>query len=293
MQFALRRPEGPLAEFVEILWYWDGPAQPHEKERLLPNGSMELVINLYEDEVRVWDRRDLNRYSRLDGGVLVGPHSQYFVLDTTQQRKVIGVHFRAGGAFPFVGMPADELHGQHVSLCDLWGGFARDLRERLLAVEDMQRRFDLMERALLRQTRRKLAFHPAVGFAVGEFERAPRTVAGVCTDTGLSARRFIELFRQQVGMTPKQYARVQRFQRVVRRTPFGRAVDWCETALDAGYCDQSHLIHEFHEIAGISPGTWSELRTGHVNHVPLQIPTIQAAGRGGESGHEQLSQTRP
>jgi len=69
MLFVLRRPAGPLAGFVRVLWFYEGPARPHAKERLLPDGSMELVINLHDDEIRVWDRRDLTQYERLDGAV--------------------------------------------------------------------------------------------------------------------------------------------------------------------------------------------------------------------------------
>jgi AraC-like DNA-binding protein len=270
MRYALRRPEGPLAGFVQVLWFYEGFARPHAKERLLPDGSMELVINLREDETRVWDRSDLTQYERMDGAVLVGPHSEYFVIDTAEQQCVMGVHFRPGGGFPFLGMPADEMHGQQVSLRDLWGGFARELRERLLAAEGVKARFDLLEAALLRQTLRPLGFHPAVHFAIGQFG-APRqsTVADVVENTGLSARRFIELFRAQVGMSPKQYSRVRRFQRVVQGLGMESDVDWCGVALDAGYCDQSHLIHEFRAISGISPGVWAGLRTEHRNHVPI------------------------
>ena len=167
MRYALRRPVGPLSEFVQVLWFYEGAARPHAFERLLPDGSMELVINLKEDEIRVWDRRDLSRYERLDGATLVGPHSEYFVIDTAEQQSVMGVHFRPGGAFPFLGLPADELHGQHVSLRDLWGGFARELRERLLLVESVRARFELVEAALMRQVQRPMARHRAVGFAIG------------------------------------------------------------------------------------------------------------------------------
>jgi AraC-like DNA-binding protein len=270
MQFALRRPEEPLAGFVQLLWLYEGYVRPHAKERLLPDGSMELVINLSEDEVRVWDRRDLTRYERLDGAVMVGPHSEYFVIDTAEPQSILGAHFRPGGAFPFLGIPADELHGLQVSLRDLWGGFARELRERLLAVGSVEARFDLLEAALLRQVSRPLALHNAVGFAVREFQKRPeRAVNEVCADTGLSQRRFIELFRQQVGMAPKQYCRVRRFQRIIAGVPEGVPVDWAAVAADLGYCDQSHLIHDFRSIAGISPGVWEGLRTEHRNHLPL------------------------
>src|SRR5215471_899383 len=65
MEFRRRNPPPPLAGLIEALWYWDGPARSHDFERLLPDGSMELIINLYEDEVRVYDRRDRSRFERL------------------------------------------------------------------------------------------------------------------------------------------------------------------------------------------------------------------------------------
>jgi AraC-like DNA-binding protein len=269
MRYALRQPQGSLANFVQVLWFYEGYSTTHAKERLLPDGAMELVINLKEDEVRIWDRRDFTRYARLEGAALVGPQSEFFVIDTAQQRSVLGAHFRAGGAFPFLKLPTDELHGLHVSLSDLWGGFARELRERLLGIECIQARFDLMEAALLRQVQRPMEYHPAVGFAIRAFHQRPRPVGEVCEATGLSARRFIEVFRQQIGMTPKQYSRVRRFQGIIQGLPEGGAVDWCDVALGAGYCDQSHLIHDFREFSGISPATWAELRTQHRNHVPM------------------------
>ena len=268
MEFRSRKPSAPLAGFVDLLWYWDGPRQPHSYERLLPDGSMELVVNLHEDEIRTYDQRDVSRYQRLEPAVLVGPHSEYFVLDTTQQVRVLGVHFRPGGAFPFLRPPADEVHGQHVSLSDLWGGFARELRERLLTAHTVDAQFDLMESALTARIARPLEHHRAVAFALSEFACGSRSVAGVIDIVGISARRFVDVFKQQVGLAPKQYCRVQRFQRVIRTLPRDADIDWADVAAANGYCDQPHMIHDFRAIAGMSPGEYVARRTEHLNHVP-------------------------
>lgn len=270
MRHLLRRPKGALQGFVDLLWFYEGHAHSHAMERLLPEGGMELVINLSEDEIRVYNPRDTSRFERLDGGVLVGAHSEFFVIDTSSQQSVMGVHFRPGGAFPFVALPADELHGLQVSLRDLWGGFACELRERLLAIDDPAARLDLLEAALLSRLARPLAHHPAVGFALRELHGAAcRSVGDITQETGLSARRFIQLFRQQVGMAPKLFSRVRRFQHVIRHLPPAGAVDWADVAAGAGYFDQAHLIHDFRALSGISPGTYAALRTEHTNHVPL------------------------
>lgn len=271
MEFYTQTPGPPLSNLIEVLWYGDGPAQPHHRERLLPDGSMELVINLSEDEVRVYDRLDYRKFEKLRGAALVGPHSEFFVIDTAEQRNVMGVHFRPGGAFPFLRLPAGELHGLHISLEDVWGSWAGELRERLLESPNLADRFRILEAALRARISRPLERHRAVEFALGQFYRGPgtRTIGDITEETGLSSRRFIELFRQQVGLTPKLFCRVRRFQEVVQRISPGRPIDWTDVALSCGYFDQAHFIHDFRAFAGLSPTRYAELRTEHTNHVPI------------------------
>ena len=271
MEFRHQTPRPPLSDFIQLLWYWEGPARPHSHERLLPDGSMELVVNLSEDEVRIYDRVDHRKFEKLRGATLMGPHSDFFVIDTAEQRHVIGVHFKPGGAFPFLPLPADQLHGLHISLEDVWGRWAGELRERLLEVETLADRFRILEAALLARMWRPLERHPAVAFALHQFRGGPKTrsIGDVTEATGLSSRRFIELFRHQVGLTPKLFCRVRRFQEVVQRVAPGRPIDWTDVALSCGYFDQAHFIHDFRAFAGISPTRYAELQTEHTNHVPI------------------------
>src|SRR5262249_20951670 len=113
------------------------------------------------------------------------------------------------------------------------------------------------------------ALHPAVAFALDTFGRAPRRVSvGRVTDAiGLSAKRFIECFKAQVGFTPKAYCRVLRFQQALAAASKGAAVDWRDVALSAGYYDQAHFIHDFRAFSGMTPNVYLSLRTGYQNHV--------------------------
>src|SRR6202142_4579110 len=125
-------PAPPLSDFVGLLWLYEGYQQPHKKERLLPDGSMELVVNLNSDQTRFYDPHKPDKLHTLRGSVVVGAHSEFFVIDTAEQHTVAGVHFKPGGAFPFLGLPTSELRNTLVSLEDLWGRLADQLRERLL-----------------------------------------------------------------------------------------------------------------------------------------------------------------
>ena len=256
MIYRRQTPRPPLSDLVELLWLFESAASSHASERVLPTGTVELVINLRESTAGSFD------------AVVAGPHSRFFVLDTSRPSSIIGVHFKPGGAFPFLDLPVDELRNRHVPLEALWGGRVARLRERLLAADGPEARLLLLERLLLSLLQRPPSRHAAVGHALAAFRRGPRRIADVVEETGLSPRRFIGLFSDEVGLTPKSFCRISRFQRTVALLHRVHAVDWAETALACGYCDQSHMIHDFQDFAGLSPGNYLARRTEHMNHVP-------------------------
>ena len=95
-------------------------------------------------------------------------------------------------------------------------------------------------------------------------------VRDVARRVGLSQRRFIQVFTAEVGLTPKLYCRVRRFQRAREMVRNTLAPDWTRVAVECGYFDQSHLIRDFHAFSGLSPGDYLRRRSEQVlpNHVP-------------------------
>lgn len=219
--------------------------------------TMELVIDLRNDG--------------LSGAGVSGPHSEAFFIERTTQDELLGIHFRPGGAFPFLGSPAGDLHNGYASLESLWGSArARQLLARLRAARSVESKFATLERWLLQIAYRPLPRHPAVAYALAKLRRdaGVGSAGRVAAAVNLSQRHFIELFRDQVGLTPKVYARIQRFQRLLDRVAHADRVDWLETALTCGYFDQSHFIHDFRAFTGLRPTEYWDLRiAGQSNHV--------------------------
>ena len=129
----------------------------------------------------------------------------------------------------------------------------------------------MLEQFLTAQAFKPLSRNPAVSFALREFQRpeAP-AVASVTDQIGMSARRFIQIFSQEVGLAPKLFCRVQRFKQVLQVIHRGREVDWTEIALSCGYFDQAHFIHDFKEFSGVIPTAYLAAGTEHLNHVPIR-----------------------
>ena len=271
MEHRLYTPPAPLAQFVKCFWYWQGAPQTHDKEQLMPNGEPAIIVNLRDEPIRIYDARDLSRSETFGLAVLSGARSTPFVIDTEQEDRVFGVEFQPGGAYPFFRIPSSEFADSDVSLDCLWRASAHELRERLLEAPDIDGMFTVAERFLLRQAVRPFELHPGVAFALHHFCARPHrtTVASVLDRIGLSHRHFAQVFHDQVGLTPKSFSRVQRFQRVLRRVHRASCIDWTDVALGCGYYDQAHFIHDFQTFSGFTPTVYAARAIEHLNHVPL------------------------
>jgi len=271
MRIFSHKPARPLGDFVD--GFWDVTYAPsHPRVRILPSGTNELVVNLSEDEIRIYDSGKPVHRQRFPGIVVAGAYAGALDIDPMRHASMMGVHFKPGGAFPFFGEAVGELANSHVALEILWGRSAIELREKLCCAATSQKRFQILEETLTNRLRR-LTEHPAVSRALDIF--GPRgigdSVRAVAKRVGLSQRHFIQVFTAQVGLTPKLFCRVLRFQHardVVDRTA---TLNWAQLASACGYYDQSHMIDDFRAFSGLSPTEYLCLRDKPLsrNHVPI------------------------
>jgi AraC-like DNA-binding protein len=268
--FLSRTPKPPLDAAIESIWIVESAAAgPNRLERVLPTGAAQLIVNLGQDETRRYDVARGLQCDTAGGVVLAGPMSRFSVIDTLEQEWVAGIAFRPGGTAWFLRTPASEARDLDVDLADLEPrDLAESLREQLLEVSTAGARLDRLESAL-RDAWRGRAWHDAVAYAVARFTSQPAvaSVSEVVSAIGLSQRHFISRFTAEVGMTPKRFCRVRRFQRAIAVAHAGGPVDWTSVALDCGYYDQSHLINDFREFSGMTPTEYTAGRTPFQNHV--------------------------
>lgn len=265
-------PAAPLSRFVRMLWYTRAPGIAHRRERVLPNGCVQVIVNLAREFLLDCDED--GRTSRMPPALVVGARSIYEIVDTSDMEDLAGVVFRPGGFGRFAGDAVDRFRNRNVGLEDMWGSGARQMRDRMRELDHPMDRLRCLE-ALLRErleARERCvddARQVAVAFALRRFEERPGlyTVREVARGTGWSERRFSQVFREEVGLGPKAWCRIQRFQRAVRALHAGREVRWAELALDCGYYDQSHFANEFRAFSGIDATTYSAQSTRWANHL--------------------------
>ena len=143
MRYLSYCPGKPLNDFVDYVWLIEG-GEAQRLEKILPSGTIELVVNLKNNEIHIHNPEEPERYQRLSGAVFSGTYSRSFICNAMQHEAIMGVHFKAGGAFPFLGIEANELANVHANLPDLWGGSGLELRELLCTASTPGERFRIM-----------------------------------------------------------------------------------------------------------------------------------------------------
>jgi AraC-like DNA-binding protein len=208
--------------------------------------------------------------------VFMGVMQTATVVTVAENRELIGVRFKPGGALPFVTSSLHEFTGRRVPLPLLWGGLAQRMgdvvrsapvRERVPALENcLHDRIRRPQSAASGRhaTAREMAL---VSRAIAHLDHdAAARVSDVAASLGVGERRLERVFNRAVGVPPKVFHRMRRCceaARLIRHacgedrhTTRKRNVapcNWSAIGSDAGYADQAHFIREFRALTGVTP----------------------------------------
>jgi AraC-like DNA-binding protein len=251
-------PAAALRPFVAAAHGYQVPAMPTGVHRGLPSRHLTLVVELAAPL----------RVSGLSGsvaahGVVGGLHTTPALIDASLPQEGVQYALTPWGAQALLGLPAAELRGRTVDLEDLLGGaVAGDLVERLVDAADWGRRFALLDAALLQ----RLCSAPERSTEIpGQVTEAWRTlvrsrgtarVSAVAERVGWGRRHLSERFRLATGLTPKEAARVIRFEAARARLLASDRPALADVAVQCGYADQQHLAREWRDLAGCSIRAW-------------------------------------
>jgi AraC-like DNA-binding protein len=246
-----------LAGVVDHIWAYSGPTS-HRRKRVFPNGRVELLIN-FGEPYRMLDGRgaDHCRIAWL-GGPQVGPLLVYQPV----RQDVMGVRLLPAGAYGLLARPMREVTGLSVDLADLIGPAAGELAERCDAAGSVAARFRIVSAWITGRLAQSRGMDEAVAWAVSRLDDSGGTVPirELRAHVGMSKARLAGLFRDQVGLTPKLYARVVRFHQTLGMLQDGGPGRLTDVALAASYYDQPHMNAEFRVLGGVTPSEFLAAR---------------------------------
>ncbi len=246
------RPE--LRGLVAALWFGEGQVS-YRRDRILPNGSSFLLVNLGPPQYRIEAGPPEQRVAFRDIWIS-GLHDRPIETEAPHGSRVLGVAFAAAGIRPWLHQSCSELSDRVLPLADLLGDRVELLRERLLNTEGLAERFAVLEEWLIARLSPRFRVPPLVEHTLarllGSVGRLP--IEQLAADAGVSRRTLSAAFARDVGLSPKTLAKVVRFQSAIAMLGSRRRVPWAELSELCGYYDQSHLVRDFQRFSGCSPG---------------------------------------
>ena len=253
-------PSAPLNAYIEDLYYLDGPA-PYPRQKVLPVASSNLMINLgYSFDVYEPDQAE--PFITCMDSWWVGIWSTYHSVDWPLHVQCFGVHYKPGGAYPFLQLPLSEISNQVVPLDAIWGHYASEIRERLYAASTIQVGFALLEKLLLARVCEAPWSLDVVQYAIAEIAQyhGALSIRALSDCIGISQNHLRTQFKRLVGIPPKEVARFYRFTHVLRLIDSAQPVDLTRIAYQSQFYDQSHLNKDFVAFTGHSPTEYVQLR---------------------------------
>jgi AraC-like DNA-binding protein len=267
----LRFPQLPLSQFVENMWLVQGFVADYTREKILPDGAIELIFDLDPAPKSIFEDEASEGFRTVKKAWISGERTRYIVIGAARNQSMVGVRFRPGGAYPFFRFPISELTESVTELDLIWGRLVDEIRDQLAAIESPDERLLCLESVLLRQVQRTLEPNRLIAFAVNQLQHSPQFLAirDLASMVGITQKHLISQFEKVVGLRPKSFARVCKFQKVISTIEQRSELEWSAIASDCGYYDQAHFIKEFQAFSGLNPSAYVAQRGDYVNYIPI------------------------
>lgn len=197
-------------------------------------------------------------------GFVAGLHDSYALIETSGVQRGLEVRFTPIGAHRVFGQPMHTLANRTVALDDIIGPLARQVTEQLHEAPDWESRFAILDTVITTRLARARAPNAsaAVTWAWNQLleTNGELTIGTISTELGWSRKHLIAQFHEQIGLSPKIVARILRFRHAVRLLDRDNEMSWVQIAHESGYYDQAHLIRDFRQFTGSTPGEFLRRR---------------------------------
>jgi AraC-like DNA-binding protein len=201
-----------------------------------------------------------------------GMRNEFITIPSGLDAEMFIIEFKKGMAYPFLGRPLTEITGRVVDGDLILDQAFIDLREQLLACLSATEMFRVAEQALVRKFGGRLSVNPFVEYSINRIVSAPSslTIGSIAGKTGYSTKHFIRIFTDNVGVTPKLFLRIIRFQKAISEIETKGNIPWAALAYECGYYDQAHFISDFRRFSGFTPLEYMKRRNiSQLNYVPV------------------------
>jgi AraC-like DNA-binding protein len=271
MIFEIHIPGFPLNQFVESFIYYRDYKPVHSIDRFLPDGNVNIVIDLKDSPQYIYDNETLKEIQACRRVWFSGIRNKFITIPSGKDSEMFIINFHRGRSYPFLEMPLHELTDSVVDGDLVLTNEIMNLREMILASVLITQKFMVVENYLVKNFRNKLVVNPFIDFAVNKIVSSPNqmSIEQISNKVGYSQKHLIKLFKDNVGLTPKGFLKIIRFQKAIEEIASAKETNWAGIAYESGYYDQAHFINDFKSFSGYTPEQYLKKQFDHLNYIPV------------------------
>lgn len=261
----------PLEGVVEVAFVLEHYSPEHKTERLVPDGRAALVIELDGRPRQIHDNDTREPIQTCRESWFSGVQSRHLTLGGVgPETRLCAVRLAPGRAYPLLKRPLCEFNDSVVPATSVFGDAITELRATLVELEDPAELLRHLTGWLADRYDPKLEAPPGALAACSTLLRDPAhfCVTTAASESGVSHKHLVDLFKRHVGPTPKVMQRILRFAQVFERLSAREPVAWADLAVELGYSDQSHFVREFQAFSGYRPRRFAEAGHERLNFFP-------------------------
>jgi AraC-like DNA-binding protein len=268
MNYRQIKPSSSVARYVEFYWTLEDTPTASYIHRIVPDGRACMVINFANPFQSFAKGKWQLQPPCFAIGQITGP----ILLRPSGRSRLLGVQFRPEGVTQLLRLPMCELTNSAIALDDFSLGWLRQI-EQVREIPSLTQAIAEIDRILYRRAAQTATENDLISYAISEIERTAGSadIKGIANAMGCSTRQLQRRFKNTVGISPKLFGRMQRFQGVLRAMT-NSTLDWVSIAIDCGYYDQAHLIRDFREFSGKTPSSLLD------HEIDLTQRFVQGAG---------------
>lgn len=252
MRYREFKPCHPLGRFVECYWTLEGNGKSTSAapEPILPDGCVEMILNYDAPFLEIKDNGERVAQPM---HFLVGQMTRPVTITPTGNVQLIGIRFQPAGVAPFLRQPLHEMTNRTVELVDVDRVLARQLTAAISSSASLAKRISAIEFCLSQRMQTFTGDERLLKLTANTVRLDGNIKIDSLADAaGVSGRQLERRFLQEVGIGPKLFCRILRFQQVFRAVA-ADSTSWADVAVSCGYYDQAHLIRDFQEFSHQTP----------------------------------------
>jgi len=254
MNYQTFQPNNDLNSLIKCYWTLEVPAEySSEKQRIIPDGCIEMAFILGDDIKRFTSRTDFVLQPR---AMVIGQIIEPFYIQPTGYVNTFTIRFYPYGFANFVTQPIKKLANKETPISQLFGEVTADkLEQKIINATDTKQRIEIIETFFLNKLNEKATIDNIVKSTIDTlFSTNGRSSINSILKEDLSKRRQLERkFSTQIGISPKQLGKVIRLQTALKILLNQKTETLTQIAYDSEYYDQNHFIKDFKEFTGITP----------------------------------------